>query len=102
MDNNYIQKVYTGLNIINPIDFDWSDFDQTKIEVPTTGSHIGWGCPIQPIINSLGLGEAYLWLGWINYFIPLHEFAGMMTMWLLAIAVYYPSSIALRWARVIS
>ena len=85
------------------MEFDWSEFDPKEVEVPMIGaSHWGWGCPIEAALSHVGLSEAHLWVGWINYFIPMNIFAMMMTAWILAIIIYYPASIGLRWARAVS
>lgn len=40
-------------------------------------------------------------MGYVNYFIPVSSFLGILTAWLAAIAVYYISLVVLRWVKVI-
>ena len=67
-----------------------------------TYNNIGWGCPIEGPIRTITRGPVTDALGWVNYFIPLSEMAGIMTLWLIAIGVYYLSSIFLRWIKAVS
>ena len=63
---------------------------------------IGWGCPIETRIRTIRQGNAALWLGWINFFIPINEMAAMLVAWVAAIGLYYLASIVLRWFKVVS
>ena len=63
---------------------------------------IGWGCPIEPRIRTIRQGDAALWLGWINFFIPINEMAAMLVAWIAAIGLYYLASVVLRWVKVVS
>ena len=73
----------------------------------TLPNYIGWGCPIGDKIQEYkrraeAEGGALEWLGYINYFIPLNEFAAMLAAWMVAIGLYYLVSIVLRWMRAVS
>jgi hypothetical protein len=63
---------------------------------------IGWGCPIEPHIQSIANGIGSQLLGYINYFLPLSEMVGITAAWLIAIASYYIASVVKRWIKVIS
>lgn len=41
-------------------------------------------------------------LGWLNWFVPVHEIIVLGTAWIGAIALYYLASVMLRWVKVIS
>ena len=108
--NNYIiekgllqmnKEVLTGLlHIIKAaeenIEFEWG------IEASQQALQIGWGCPIEPFIQTIANGFGSQLLGYINYFIPISEMLGALTLWLIAIGGYYLASIILRWAKAVS
>jgi len=64
--------------------------------------NIGWGCPIQPHIDTFATGFGSKILGYINYFLPLSEMVGITTAWLIAIGMYYIASVVMRWIKAIS
>ena len=41
------------------------------------------------------------WLGYLNWFIPINTFVGILELWLAAIAIYYVLQIVLRWIKAI-
>jgi hypothetical protein len=63
---------------------------------------VGWGCPfVEPIQAIRGqLGSEVL--GYINYFLPISEMAGILSVWLISIAAYYLASPVLRWIKALS
>ena len=63
---------------------------------------IGWGCPLEGPIERISTGFGAELLGYLNYFLPIAEMAGILTAWVLAIGAYYAASVVLRWARAIS
>jgi len=63
---------------------------------------IGWGCPIEPHIQTISNGFGSQLLGYINYFLPLSEMVAITVAWLFAIGAYYLASIILRWYKAIS
>jgi len=62
---------------------------------------VGWGCPLEAPINSLTNNLSGI-LGYINFFLPISELAGILTAWLIAIGCYYIASIVLRWVKAVS
>lgn len=40
-------------------------------------------------------------LGYVNWFIPIYSFLGIVEGWLLCIGIYYVYQIVLRWFRAI-
>jgi len=63
---------------------------------------IGWGCPLEAPLSNMAASGGVQWLGWINYFIPIGDFAAMLIIWLVAIGAYYVASIVLRWMKAVS
>ena len=55
--------------------------------------------PFSNVSLPAGISEG---LGWLNWFIPVHEIFVLATAWLGAIALYYLASVMLRWVKVIS
>jgi hypothetical protein len=56
---------------------------------------IGWGCPLEAPIQSIGHGFGSELMGYINYFLPLSEMTAILVG-------YYLASIAMRWIKAIS
>ena len=84
---------------LNEIDLipigEWADAGIEALQV-------GWGCPLVNPIASISTGIGNTILGWINYFIPMSEMAGILVMWTMAIGMYYAASVVLRWLKVVS
>ena len=53
------------------------------------------------ILDSLSGTVAYEWLQFLNWFIPVGTFVGILEAWLSGIAIYYIYQIVLRWVKVI-
>ena len=68
----------------------------------TEAIKIGWGCPLESPIQSIRTGIGNEVLGYINYFVPMSELAGILSLWVLAIGMYYVASIFMRWAKAVS
>lgn len=41
------------------------------------------------------------YLGYLNWFVPVGQILGVMTVWLAAIATYYLYSVFMRWIKLI-
>lgn len=41
------------------------------------------------------------WLGWLNWIVPVNEILDVVAVWLIAIALFYIYSIAMRWIKMI-
>lgn len=57
--------------------------------------------PLQPLIVSLQNSSVVQYLGYVNYFIPIGQMLGILSVWLTAIAAYYVYQIVMRWLKVI-
>lgn len=55
--------------------------------------------PFTGVINSIG---SFPYLGYINWFLPVHDFIVIGMLWLGAITVYYLYSVVARWIKLIS
>lgn len=53
------------------------------------------------ILDELRQSEFYEWLQYLNWFIPINSFVGIMEGWLLCVGVYYGYQIVFRWIKVI-
>lgn len=53
------------------------------------------------VLDSLSGTVAYEWLQFLNWFIPIGTFVGILEVWLSGIAIYYIYQIVLRWIKVI-
>lgn len=53
------------------------------------------------ILDELSRTEVYTWLQYLNWFIPIPTFVGILEMWLSGVALYYAYQIVLRWIKVI-
>lgn len=45
-------------------------------------------------------GLPVLWLGYINYFIPVGGMVASLTVYLVAVALYYVLRVGMRWAKI--
>lgn len=52
-------------------------------------------------LEELAIAEAYQWLKWVNWFIPINSFIAILEAWLVAVGIYYGVQIVLRWVKVI-
>ena len=41
------------------------------------------------------------YLGWLNWFFPVGEILGVLTLWLTSVALFYLYSIIMRWVKLI-
>jgi hypothetical protein len=80
----------------NHVDLEWGVTQGQEI------LRIGWGCPLHGPIQGITGGIGWEVLGYINYFLPISEFATILTGWVIAIGAYYLASIVLRWIKAIS
>jgi hypothetical protein len=80
----------------NHLDLEWGVTQGTEI------IRVGWGCPLHAPIQNISAGIGGDLLGYINYFLPLAEFSGILGGWLIAIGAYYMGSIVFRWVKAIS
>lgn len=53
------------------------------------------------ILDTLSRSEFYVWLQYLNWFIPVNTFIGILEAWLVGIGIYYMYQIVLRWVKVI-
>lgn len=54
--------------------------------------------PFRDFINSW---QAPQFLSWLNWIFPVSECVAILTLWLLAIGVFYLYSIIMRWVKII-
>ena len=60
---------------------------------------LGW-LPTSPFADiELNIYRGYI--GWLAWFLPIHQMLVVMYAWIGAIAVYYLASIMLRWVKAI-
>lgn len=52
-------------------------------------------------LETLQVGTFGEIMGWVNWFVPIYVFVGILETWLAAIAIYYVYQIILRWANAI-
>ena len=57
--------------------------------------------PLHPLIQSLENSAVVDWLGYVNYFVPVAQMLGILSVWLTCVAAYYVYQIIMRWIRVI-
>lgn len=59
--------------------------------------------PTSPFVflDELGQSEFYEWLQFMNWFIPINTFVGILEGWLACVGIYYAYQIVLRWIKVI-
>ncbi len=48
-----------------------------------------------------GSGEIAKILSYVNWFIPIYTFVGILEGWLVCIAIYYVYQVVLRWLKAI-
>lgn len=53
------------------------------------------------ILEQMSNTEYYQWLKWLNWFIPIYTFVGIIQAWLAGIAIYYVLQVVLRWLKAI-
>lgn len=53
------------------------------------------------ILEEMSNTEFYQWLKWLNWFIPVNVFVGILQAWLTGIAIYYVLQVVLRWIKAI-
>ena len=53
------------------------------------------------ILDELGNSEFYEILQFVNWFIPINTFVGILEGWLLCVGLYYGYQIIFRWIKVI-
>ena len=54
--------------------------------------------PFRPWIDQLQMPE---YMGWLNWFFPVHQIVLVLTAWLSAIALFYAYSVIMRWIKLI-
>lgn len=54
--------------------------------------------PFREFINAWNPPE---YLGWLNWFFPVSEVLGVLTIWLTSISLFYLYSIIMRWVKMI-
>lgn len=53
------------------------------------------------ILDELSNSIVYEWLQYLNWFIPVNTFVGILEAWLVCVGIYYGFQIVLRWIKVI-
>ena len=53
------------------------------------------------ILDELTQSEFYTWLQYLNWFIPVNTFVGILEAWLVCVGLYYVYQVVLRWVKVI-
>lgn len=56
------------------------------------------GSPINWIISNDAINE---YVGYLNWFIPVYTFIGILENWLMAVLIYYGVQIVLRWVKAV-
>lgn len=59
-------------------------------------------CPFKSSISGMRDVIGFETLGYVNYFLPISEYAAFLSGWVIAILLYYGVSILLRWIKAIS
>lgn len=57
--------------------------------------------PTSPFAEFISEFASLPFLGYLNWFFPVHECLVVMTAWLGAIALFYVYSIVMRWVKMI-
>ncbi len=57
--------------------------------------------PFKVLDDLTASGEIAEWLGYVNWFVPIYSFVGILEGWLLCIGIYYIYQVVLRWLQVI-
>lgn len=57
--------------------------------------------PFKDTIAGLSSGKIAEGLSWLNWFIPVGDFVGILLIWVTCIATYYVYTVVLRWLKVI-
>lgn len=54
------------------------------------------------ILDSLDpTGQIAEWLGFVNWFVPIYSFVGILEGWLVCVGLYYVYQVVLRWLNAI-
>ena len=56
------------------------------------------GSPINWILSNDAINE---YVGYLNWFIPVYTFIGILENWLMAVVVYYVAQWGLRWIKAV-
>ena len=56
------------------------------------------GSPINWVISNDSINE---YVGYLNWFIPVYSFIGILENWLMAVVVYYVVQVILRWVKAV-
>lgn len=54
--------------------------------------------PFRPFLSELG---QLPYLSWVNWFFPVGDCLRVMTVWLVAITVFYLYSVVMRWVKLL-
>jgi len=57
--------------------------------------------PSSPIVWLQANSEINKYMSYVNWFIPVYTFIGMMEVWLTAVVIYYVVQVILRWAKIV-
>lgn len=57
--------------------------------------------PTSPFRQFINNWSAPSYLGWLNWFFPVSEVLGVLTIWLTSISLFYLYSIIMRWTKMI-
>ncbi len=57
--------------------------------------------PFKILDDLSATGEIAKMLGYVNWFVPIYSFIGIMEGWLVCVAVYYVYQVVLRWFNAI-
>ena len=57
--------------------------------------------PTSPFRNFINSWNPPEYLGWLNWFFPVSEVIGVLSIWLASITVFYLYSIIMRWIKMI-
>ena len=57
--------------------------------------------PSSPISWLQANSEISKYMSYVNWFVPVYTFIGMMEVWLTAVVIYYVVQVILRWAKIV-
>ena len=78
----------------------WDVLSDTLVNIAVSIIQLFPASPFS-ILDNLSGTVAYEWLQFLNWFIPVGTFVGILEAWLSGIAIYYIYQIVLRWIKVI-
>lgn len=75
----------------------WESLKKLLMEIAVMILSLLPNSPFAPYLTESNPIKPYL--GLINYFLPLTELVGILTVWLSAIAIYYCYKLIMKWVK---